>query len=246
MNDTESAGRREQLLAELADILTSASGEQGDPGWVLADDAVQAAHELAAVAADRDGKAWYAIATLHWFRYHLLPEGHGQEDLAAALAAFAKLMPYAAFLVPEPVQRFLAERRGMVARGEAAGQELAAILHAQAIDLLQNPRTAGDVTALGQAIGLLEQAVVLAPPDHPDRAMYLSNLGAALRTRFARVGAIADLDQAIQAGQQAIDATPPDHPDRATMLSNLGLALHIRFAALRHEPGSAPPDPWWQ
>ena len=69
----------------------------------------------------------------------------------------------------------------------------------------------------------------LTPPGHPDRAMYLSNLGSALRTRFERAGDGADLDAAIDAGRQAVDLTPPGHPDRAAYLSNLGLALLTRF-----------------
>ena len=41
------------------------------------------------------------------------------------------------------------------------------------------------------------QAVAATPADHPDRAMYLSNLGDALRIRFERTGDQADLDAAI-------------------------------------------------
>ena len=57
----------------------------------------------------------------------------------------------------------------------------------------------------------------------------LSNLGAALQTRFERAGELADLDAAITAGQQAVAATPAGHPGRAAMLSNLGAALQTRF-----------------
>ena len=42
------------------------------------------------------------------------------------------------------------------------------------------------------------------PADHPDRAVYLSNLGLALWTRFERTGDRADLDAAIDAGRQAV------------------------------------------
>ena len=50
------------------------------------------------------------------------------------------------------------------------------------------------------------------PPGHPDRAMYLSNLGAALRTRFERTGERADLDEAVTVGRHAVAATPPTTP----------------------------------
>jgi hypothetical protein len=61
MNDGEPAGRRERLVAELTDVLGAASGERGDPGRVLADDALRPAGELAAVAEDEDGEAWSTI-----------------------------------------------------------------------------------------------------------------------------------------------------------------------------------------
>ena len=60
------------------------------------------------------------------------------------------------------------------------------------------------------------------PADHPDRAIWLSNLGNALQARFEQTGALADLDEAISAGRAAVDATPAGHSDRAAMLSNLG------------------------
>ena len=67
------------------------------------------------------------------------------------------------------------------------------------------------------------------PADHPDRAMYLSNLGNALLVRFGRTGALADLETGIEAEQAAVDAIPADHANRATYLSNLGGALQTRF-----------------
>ncbi|MGH4000925.1 MAG: CHAT domain-containing protein, partial [Pseudonocardiaceae bacterium] len=72
-------------------------------------------------------------------------------------------------------------------------------------------------------------AVANTPPDHPNRPMFLSNLGTALRARFGRTGHLADLDQAIAAGRDAVATTPPDHPDRLAFLSNLGAALETRF-----------------
>ena len=67
------------------------------------------------------------------------------------------------------------------------------------------------------------------PDDHPGRAMYLSNLGSALQTRFERTGGRPDLDAAVDVGRDAVAATPDDHPDRAGYLSNLGSALQTRF-----------------
>ena len=90
------------------------------------------------------------------------------------------------------------------------------------------------------------------PADHPDRAMYLSNLGTALQARFERTGAAADLDAAIDHLREAVQATPADHPNRAMRLSNLGNALQARFEPHRggrrtwtppSRPGSRPYRP---
>ena len=65
--------------------------------------------------------------------------------------------------------------------------------------------------------------------DHPNRAMYLRNLGIWLATRFERTGLMDDLDRAVDAANMAVDATPQDHPDRAGLLNNLGNWLGTRF-----------------
>ena len=74
-----------------------------------------------------------------------------------------------------------------------------------------------------------EQAVASTPDDHPDRAMYLNNLGIALQSRFERTGSMDDLDRAITTNEQAVASTPDDHPNRAMYLNNLGNALQRRF-----------------
>ena len=65
--------------------------------------------------------------------------------------------------------------------------------------------------------------------DHPELALTLSILGAALSARFERTGRASDLDDAITAGQQAVDALPTGHTDRAACLNNLAIALRDRF-----------------
>ena len=87
----------------------------------------------------------------------------------------------------------------------------------------------GDVRPIQSAITLFQEAVDATPVGHPDRPMYLSNLGIALDSRFERTGQPEDLNQAIRVGQQAVDATPVGHPDRPMHLSNLGTALRTRF-----------------
>lgn len=72
-------------------------------------------------------------------------------------------------------------------------------------------------------------AVRAAPAGHPRRAARLSDLGAALQTRFRRTGVLADLDEAIDAGRAAVEATSPGHASRALHLANLGAAPQARY-----------------
>jgi Flp pilus assembly pilin Flp len=82
---------------------------------------------------------------------------------------------------------------------------------------------------LDAAIDAGRRAVAATRVGEWDHAMYLSNLGVALRTRFEHAGDRADLDAAIDAGRRAAAATRSGHPDLAGYLSNLGTGLSIRF-----------------
>ena len=64
---------------------------------------------------------------------------------------------------------------------------------------------------LNRAIMTKEQTVASTPDDHPNRAMYLNNLGTTLHSRFERTGSMKDLDQAITRKEQAVmtEAAPP-------------------------------------
>src|SRR2546427_391847 len=86
-----------------------------------------------------------------------------------------------------------------------------------------------DMADLNEAIRVAEEGVAAAAADHPDRAAYLSNLGAMLLSRSERTGALSDFDQAIDVTRQAVAAVSADRPDRAVYLSNLGVALVRRF-----------------
>ncbi len=73
------------------------------------------------------------------------------------------------------------------------------------------------------------EAAAVVPDSHPDSAAILSNLSAALTTRFSWNGAMADLDAAVTAGRGAVAAAPDGHPDRAATLANLSVVLRERF-----------------
>ena len=196
--------------------------ERGNPGVVLDPQALVEAGELLR-RGTRDGGAISlevasAVAWLHWCRHLALPGSQDQHDLRAALRLFTAIAAVDARAVPEPLRQYV------TADGNSAR------LQAQAAPgLVRQTLHTGDPVALSQAIELLDKAVATTPAGHPDRPMYLSNLGAALQTRFLRSGADADLDEAVRVGRQAVAATPAGHPDRPMYLSNLGGALQIRF-----------------
>lgn len=80
---------------------------------------------------------------------------------------------------------------------------------------------------LDAAVAAAEQAVEAAT-GHPRHALYLSNLGNALRARHEHGGAASDLDRSIDAGRLAVDTCPPGSVFRAACLANVAVALRLR------------------
>ena len=97
---------------------------------------------------------------------------------------------------------------------------------------------------LDRAITAIEQAVTSTADNHPDRVMYLNNLGNVLQSRFERTGSMDDLNRAITTNEQAVESTPDDHPDRAMYLNNLGIctAEQIREDGIDGRPRSGDHD----
>ncbi len=86
-----------------------------------------------------------------------------------------------------------------------------------------------DPAALDRSIELLA-ASVNGTTDPADRHGVLSNLAAALQTRFERRGASQDLDKAIEYLREAIGLRGDDDPQQAPTLSNLGNMLRLRMS----------------
>ena len=166
------------LTRELAQALTQ------DTGGVLPGDLLEALSVL---------------ATVHWLRYQLLPEGQDQDDLQACLYWSASLLPVAPHLVPEPVRARLTGR-DYARRSDAEAS-------ARGTALYQDYQRTGNIQLLHTAITLFRDAVDGTPADHPDRTGRLANLGNALRTQFERTGQQADLEEAITL--LAMRPTPP-------------------------------------
>ncbi|KAI0030050.1 CHAT domain-containing protein [Vararia minispora EC-137] len=88
---------------------------------------------------------------------------------------------------------------------------------------------ASEPEILNTAISRLQDSINLALDGDSDKLVCLSNLGAALATRFTRLGKLSDLERAIQVHHQTVDLTPDDHPSKPGRLNNLGGALVTRF-----------------
>ncbi|KAJ7474993.1 TPR-like protein [Mycena latifolia] len=83
----------------------------------------------------------------------------------------------------------------------------------------------GIVNSLNQAVWVYTDAV----RDEPTSAMYLSDLGIALRRRFERLGNVVDINQGREICEAAVRITPEGDPDMASRLTSLGNSLLSRF-----------------
>jgi tetratricopeptide (TPR) repeat protein len=75
-------------------------------------------------------------------------------------------------------------------------------------------------------------AVSLTPDNHPNKPVYLSDLGSSLEARFERLGEWTDIKQSMEAQAEAILLTPDNHPNKPTYLNSLGNSLERRFRRL--------------
>ncbi|MFF0429046.1 CHAT domain-containing protein [Streptomyces sp. NPDC004520] len=95
----------------------------------------------------------------------------------------------------------------------------------------------GQCPDLNEAIELRREALRVAAPDSPDRALHHAHLAIALGRRRAEHRAesrgmklvVADLNGAIEHGEAAAELLDEDHADRPAVLANLGAALRRRF-----------------
>jgi phosphate uptake regulator len=74
------------------------------------------------------------------------------------------------------------------------------LLSHYAILKIQEFRRRGQMDDLEEAISKQSQAVEGTAEDHPDLAMYLSNLGNKFESRFERTGRMEDLEESIRRG----------------------------------------------
>ncbi|KAG1829955.1 hypothetical protein EV424DRAFT_1641855 [Suillus variegatus] len=82
---------------------------------------------------------------------------------------------------------------------------------------------------LDESIELHCDALLLCPPGHSDRSLFLNNLALSLADRFQQGGMMSDLDESIELHRDALLLRPPGHSDRSTSLNSLALSLRDRF-----------------
>jgi hypothetical protein len=212
--------RRQRLLAQIHKRLER-FGASRDPAAVLAPEALAELTALLELVPDpaADIELAHLAGWLHWYRYLVLDPGDDQQDLASALAFFAPVHHMRPDRVPDEVRAYF--------DGPAPSGDPQALAD-RAVALLQAALHTSDANDLDTGIDLLRQAVAATPAGHPDRAKYLSNLGAARGLRFDRTGDPDDLDAAIDLLGQAVAATPVGHPSRPGRLSNLAASTEAR------------------
>jgi tetratricopeptide (TPR) repeat protein len=218
------AAAREGLLCAV-DERVRRFAESGEPSLVLDEAAaslVQRLEELINGATEFDLEVYLALASLHWCRYQVLPEGADDEAFGAAYTYFVAIARIVPLGGPEPTRRYLA--------GDGPALEfVAGWVSEQARGAFLAFQRSRDVGHLDTAVLLLGQAVNITPAGEFRRAVRLSDLGLMLATRFELTGQAGNLDSAIRMGRAAVDAAWADDPQRALYRSNLGASLRARF-----------------
>ncbi|MEU0216593.1 CHAT domain-containing protein [Streptomyces sp. NPDC006265] len=210
----------EELSAEVWSRLRRLTGRE-DLSLVLEPRAVEQVAELTALLASPNISVRvsidirYLLGWMHYYRSEALPPGDDVQDRNAALEMLTPIfVSHPEETAPMPKELLPA----LAARAAPA-----------AIDLIRRAEESSDPEAHDTAVGLWRRMADAIPEVNPAYPAVQSNLGFALRSRFARLGQRQDLEDAIQADRAAVDATGSQDPDRALRLSNFGAMLGIRF-----------------
>ena len=216
---------RDTALVAFRDRLSRAASDQ-DPSGVLTKEALGDAEELAALTDPADDlDAAYVLGMFHWFRYLALPDGADQDDLIAAARLLAPVFRAEPEAVPEPLRRLYQQTRG-----QGGDTEPDPDAHARrGIELFSAYERTGELPLLTEAVALFRAMVAATPVGHPNHAVHLNNLGAALERLYQRTGNSAVLAEAVQACRDAVAATPTGHPNQAMHLNTLGATLQRLF-----------------
>lgn len=164
-----------------------------------------------------------------------------REDLAALLDArrlLARLTPngdpkYSGY----STELLFTERKWAALTGgnvEPSGGDLneRAGMEAEACGLLAAEfEETGNPEKLERAIRYGRSAIAATPEAHPNRAVRLDHLAAALAARGEAFGERSALEEAVALQREAAEHTPSGHPQRTQYLGNLAVALNALFTA---------------
>ena len=120
----------------------------------------------------------------------------------------------------DPFTRALDFSIGMINRGQ---------LSTRAQVQLGKYRETGNPMFLEESVRLFQKALDATPRDHPNRAMYLVNLGTVLMLSASETEDTSSLLDAVGMLREAVRVTSPGHRYWAGYLANLGDALNLLF-----------------
>ncbi|GAA2195396.1 CHAT domain-containing protein [Micromonospora lupini] len=220
----------------------------GDPRAVLDSGAIRDAEAVIdlVTATPTDGplpervaEGVFLLASLHWYRYRLLPSGEDADDLGQALGLTEFLLSFAPERVPPAMRALLhAHRRPSGGaphadapptrsgpRSAGPGADAAGAYYVEAVLLMAAAETSRDFRAADRAESLLRRALDGTPPEAPERPHYLSALGRVHRDQFQHLGRQRALPAAVAAHRESLESTAVGDPERPVRLFNLGNVL---------------------
>jgi hypothetical protein len=210
---------RAEALASVRERLDRTAADQ-DPRWILGDQALADAGELAAVSGPGgDLDAAYLLGMFYWFRFEASGPQAGHDDVAVAALFLIPVFTSDPGTVPESLRRLYQQPGGPGGNTDPAAAAGRARAQYSAY------QDSGQLPSLWDAITLFRAAITATPAGHLDLAGYLSGLGGALLKLAERTGDAGLLEQAVRTHRAAAAAAPAGHPDRGAVLANLGAAL---------------------
>ncbi|MFG1652749.1 CHAT domain-containing protein [Micromonospora sp. NPDC049275] len=188
---------------------------------------------------ERVAEGVFLLASLHWYRYHLLPAGEDADDLGQALGLTEFLLRFAPERVPPAMRALLHAHRAPDGgappaaapptrpgpRSAGPGADTAGAYYVEAVLLMAAAETSRDYRAADQAESLLRQAISGTPPGAPERVHFLSALGKVHRDQFQHLGRRRALPAAVAAHRESLEATAVGDPERPVRLFNLANVL---------------------
>ena len=102
-------------------------------------------------------------------------------------------------------------------------------LASYAFSLLKRFEQEGNLEDLDESLATSTEAMLLIPPDNPDRTEVVNNLSTAWRRRYERTGNIDDLNNAITNTKTIVTQTSKENVFYASYVGNYASYLHDRF-----------------